>query len=1262
MDTLDSLKNSLEDLRSWLKIDLDELDPSKRRKIELVRQKLAAIKTEPAPATALTWSYGTLLLAHFDNEIISSSTCQKILSTFVKSLSSTQVTINDLSNLWKLLSTTDCVKGLIQVSPKDGSCLYKNFLTVCLQNLGKSDICDAMFKFVLDSCDPCLINGLLKQHKKHEVLYEVLDILLVQLVAPFCDKAQDTARAVLKSCGWKIGDSIREMLNGALISDKESMAPFASHQDVYEIIFELMLINKDLVLGLINNTELCLTTAREDRLRGFEFFCKLFGADCIPGVPKPTELYSHLWQTFLSHCRNTSLLEPSELMVIGKYTSTILNHPDTQTHEAWCELLFYLLEYRLPPPCTMALLSGITTAVKHNLSLLLKSGPKSLPHLIKNLLDPCSDYARSGKVRYQLIKDLSEIYCDATKTATWNMRLPTFHEASAWILSCLLSTCDTLCTTNENWCLLRKLFVKKLVPFNMEDEDRMKMFFNLWVNTNLEDWSILHELFLKTRQVRQIFIAILDIIRTRENYQNGKSRFRKLWYSLYPFLISGKTSPNEFVAKQFLPVLENTPELKNLLYGLLFDRNSCGKNVEIIARIRHLFSTRNNIDMKVLDGLLYYLCEITFDASSMKHLVTLVDSCVIGESISSAMGEKRLHIARTSLRLLSEAIFMEPKLGLHIDVLNSILKWSTVLNGSLSMLALRCVTCLSSKGDLCAWPLADCDEYMKETMLPVWFKIIRLGSRGQVKMAIRCVAFYSTISHDDQYLGQVFKIISNNLKHPISSEAFECGVSALGHFAAVCPSALKKHVSLSCMSVLLKSVVVERLFRQNTLLSADSVASASSSETWVDWEELPQPISLTIQAMRSIGKCMRYCGTHQYCILFVLLTFEQILRGDYAMWCHLREVDKDQLRCEAAKASLHILEFSEDKAQLPSDTCKRMILLLSHVLTDPCVEVRHIFAEKLVQGLCAYKRRSCKIGRSRGSLPSCMLGLLVLFGSEVWMETPESEAVAEAMLKEVCFSRVHGLRMAANPHPINFENSPHLVLEIIFVAAVPIIAEHSLFQAWSFSEEPFWKENEHLALRVSECFNFLRKVVFSEESYGGQVSKLFIQNMLDEAKQSIFSTIEPAKSKKYTVVFELLEISLRLYEPARTQPPTPRVKLPPPFYTATVLHEPMNQVAILSEADANEILKHFRRAARKRKLVIDKSTQEHDEVWLDETEPDAQEDDSSFAFSSDQSLSDISVPFHHFHSEDPPSETSGYSQFGRPTVHSTPASTKRRRR
>lgn len=91
-----------------------------------------------------------------------------------------------------------------------------------------------------------------------------------------------------------------------------------------------------------------------------------------------------------------------------------------------------------------------------------------------------------------------------------------------------------------------------------------------------------------------------------------------------------------------------------------------------------------------------------------------------------------------------------------------------------------------------------------------------------------------------------------------------------------------------------------------------------------------------------------------------------------------------------------------------------------------------------------------------------------------------------------------------------------MVLEIIFVAAAPIIAEHSMLHvtlAWSFSDRFSWKDNEDLILGVAGCFNLIQRMVCHPETCGGQVSKVYIQNMFDKAKQSIFSTVKQAMAK-----------------------------------------------------------------------------------------------------------------------------------------------------
>lgn len=135
---------------------------------------------------------------------------------------------------------------------------------------------------------------------------------------------------------------------------------------------------------------------------------------------------------------------------------------------------------------------------------------------------------------------------------------------------------------------------------------------------------------------------------------------------------------------------------------------------------------------------------------------------------------------------------MNPKMGLNVDVLNCIQKCSQPSNGSLSMLALRCLislspfhlgesmvmsnfTCVCDSAWYKFWSEktrqfyvmlrfnasytfvfnfilfyldSSCYSYFIK-MLPVWLDIIVNGSRSCVKMAIRCVALHSSTARDE---------------------------------------------------------------------------------------------------------------------------------------------------------------------------------------------------------------------------------------------------------------------------------------------------------------------------------------------------------------------------------------------------------------------------------------------------------------------------------------------------------------------------------
>lgn len=63
--------------------------------------------------------------------------CQSILSTFVNSLSSSNIQqiIVDQENLWEMLHISNNVNGLIEAPPGSQTCLYNKFLFNCFQNM-----------------------------------------------------------------------------------------------------------------------------------------------------------------------------------------------------------------------------------------------------------------------------------------------------------------------------------------------------------------------------------------------------------------------------------------------------------------------------------------------------------------------------------------------------------------------------------------------------------------------------------------------------------------------------------------------------------------------------------------------------------------------------------------------------------------------------------------------------------------------------------------------------------------------------------------------------------------------------------------------------------------------------------------------------------------------------------------------------------------------------------------------------------------------
>lgn len=70
------------------------------------------------------------------------------------------------------------------------------------------------------------------------------------------------------------------------------------------------------------------------------------------------------------------------------------------------------------------------------------------------------------------------------------------------------------------------------------------------------------------------------------------------------------------------------------------------------------------------------------------------------------------------------------------------------------------------------------------------------------------------------------------------------------------------------------------------------------------------------------------------------------------------------------------------------------------------MEVRSFFAQKLCHGLSPHKVWS-NIDKRRGHLPPCLMGILPLLGTSLWMNDRALKKEAEQLLQEVFFSRYY---------------------------------------------------------------------------------------------------------------------------------------------------------------------------------------------------------------------------------------------------------------
>lgn len=92
---------------------------------------------------------------------------------------------------------------------------------------------------------------------------------------------------------------------------------------------------------------------------------------------------------------------------------------------------------------------------------------------------------------------------------------------------------------------------------------------------------------------------------------------------------------------------------------------------------------------------------------------------------------------------------------------------------------------------------------------------------------------------------------------------------------------------------------------------------------------------------------------------------------------------------------------------------------------------------------------------------------------------------------------------------------PHLVLENILAAAVPILAEHivKVTEIISAENEDVSEVTSDSLIEAAQCLQFLSAMICHPDTYGGQVSKEYLREMVQVAKNTLIPITSPVELK-----------------------------------------------------------------------------------------------------------------------------------------------------
>ncbi|KAK2716297.1 sister chromatid cohesion protein PDS5 homolog B-like isoform X2 [Artemia franciscana] len=789
--------------------------------------------------------------------------------------------------------------------------------------------------FMLDLLHPLITES-------DSVSNELLDIILSNIVEPHKTQRKNAyllAKELIVKCSDTLQPYIRSFFQSVMIVGNKDESNLYIARKIYDLLYELNDICPSVLLSVLPQLEFKLkSTDEKERMESVSLLARMFS------VKDSRLAYEHkqLWRAFLG--RFNDINYKIRVKCVQYSMHFLLNHPELRQD------IVEALRLRLhdsEEAVRYEVVMAVVSTIRKDFSVV--SDNEDLLNFIKErTLD------KKFKIRKEAMQGLALIY----KTFITETDVPdATRRAVTWIKDKILHA--YYMPSQDDRLLIEKLFNTCLVPYTLPPEQRMRKLYYLYATIDENATRALNEMHKHQQGVRKHMGELIEQVKrsdiTAEQRETDLVIRINMIARIMPYPVRGA----EYLQKLCQQMLNDSVLVRDLEI-MVNNNSSCKDSADAFRRVLKKLGmpVMTNLYHSTIKMLLERMSSVIVDHEALKHLIELIQSCLIDPEFSHELGIPEEEAGEKGLKLLMMLSYVYPGHFLHEDILLDLVSFLDVEENSIAPNILAVLTFVGKHKSL-----SSVSPGAVQKLLPLCERFAVTGTTKQAKNAVRCLVANVPQEEHEELFTNILNQLKTNLEDP-SSEHYLTGIVSAGHIA--------QNVSLGKnFQVQMKNLVARQIVRE-LLMKELNDRNYVIDEEWIEESELPLECLCRVEGFKMLARWLIGLKTDTFSAqkTFRMITCFIQNKGDVLQTGKFGKAEMAWLRLAAGSAFLKICEQKGVGDQFQTD----QFYTLSSLMLDDVPQVREKFSAKLNKGLVTGVPFFC--------LPLDFMGMYVYGGLE----------------------------------------------------------------------------------------------------------------------------------------------------------------------------------------------------------------------------------------------------------------------------------------